>query len=110
METSVFNLKEKPVSVTGPCTIADLDTLTFIWKMDGLLGALVYRWQIKLLDPAHNWLVAYYSKSLLSGDSLTILSKTGMPNAPVLIDILAKLRALNDPQVNQHLPQLRFID
>ena len=81
------------------------DSATFVWRGKGLLSLVRSTWHVALIDPAGQWAVIWFSKTLFTPEGVDIISRT--PTLPAETQKHIKSLMVSDSRLAKHLPELR---
>lgn len=97
----------QPKTITGYDYPDKTDPMAFVWRGKGLLWIAKSAWKVALLDPAGEWAVIWFSKTLFTPEGVNIISRTTSLPA----DRLAYIQSLmeKDPLLKKHLPSLKAL-
>lgn len=95
----------KPKTLTGFDYQDKTDSSTFVWRGKGLLSLVRSTWRVALIDPAGQWAVIWFSKTLFTPEGVDIISRT--PTLSVETQTYIKSLMANDSILASHLTKLR---
>ncbi|MBD2753634.1 lipocalin/fatty acid-binding family protein [Spirosoma validum] len=97
----------KPKTLTGFDYQDETDPSTFVWRGKGLLSVVRSTWKVALIDPAGQWAVIWFSKTLFTPEGIDIISRTPTLSAETQTHIFALMAS--DSLLVKHRASLRPI-
>lgn len=101
--TYLQNGREK--SIRGYDFPDEGDASAFTWRGKGLLAIAKSKWKVVLKDPAGQWAVIYFSKTLFTPEGADIIFRSKNPDPETLAAIKEQLKAV--PELKEHIPKLQ---
>ncbi|GAB3343000.1 hypothetical protein GCM10027299_58320 [Larkinella ripae] len=95
----------KAKTITGFDYPDKTDATTFVWRGKGLLFFAKSTWKVALLDPAGQWAVIWFSKTLFTPEGVDIISRTPRLSSATLEQISALMAT--DPVLQKHRSSLK---
>ncbi|MFD1141536.1 lipocalin family protein [Larkinella insperata] len=83
------------------------DPMGFVWRGKGFLRIAKSNWKVALLDPAGQWAVIWFSKTLFTPEGVDIISRTAKLSPETLRYIHALME--KDPLLKKQLPTLKAL-
>ncbi|MVM38402.1 hypothetical protein GO730_13805 [Spirosoma sp. HMF3257] len=81
------------------------DSLAFVWRGKGVLSLVRSHWNVVLQDPAGQWAVIWFSRTLFTPEGVDIISRT--PQLPEKTLNHIKSLMADNPLLAKHLANVR---
>jgi len=102
----IKNNKEK--TITGYDYQSESDSAAFTWRGKGILSLLKSRWKVEMIDPAGQWAVISFSKTLFTPEGIDIISRAPTLSADKIEEIKAFIE--KDNLLKKHLASLQSLE
>lgn len=66
----------------------------FIWRGKGILSLLKSAWEVRYVDPTHEWVLIQFEKTLFTPKGYDVISKSPQLKPEIIAEIRIKLKAL----------------
>ncbi|WP_420150841.1 hypothetical protein [Spirosoma sp.] len=97
----------KVKTLTGFDYQDESDSAAFVWRGKGILSVVRSKWKVVLIDPAGQWAVIWFSKTLFTPEGVDIISRTPTLPAETQQHIITLMA--NNSLLNKHRASLRPI-